>query len=219
MSTQKTIGILGSGAVGQTLGAAFLQEGYAVMLGSRTPDKAELVKWKAANPAGQTGTFEEVAQFGDLLVLATNGHAAENAIQLAGVHHFAGKIVIDTTNPIEPGGPEEGVLKFFTSLNDSLFEKIQALLPEAKLVKAFNSVGNTQMYKPNLPGGTPSMFICGNDAAAKQAVTSILTTFGWETEDMGKAIAARAIEPLCILWCIPGFLRNEWGHAFKVLKP
>lgn len=216
--TKQQVGILGSGAVGQTLASAFLSEGYAVMLGSRTPTKEEVVKWKSNNPKGQTGTFGEAATFGDLLVICTVGEAAENAIKLGGIENFTGKVLIDTTNPIAHEAPVDGVLKYFTTLEDSLFERLQALLPKAHLVKAFSSVGNTLMYKPNLPGGTPSMFICGNDEGAKQTVTNILTDFGWETEDMGKATAARAIEPLCMLWCIPGFLKNQWNHAFKLLR-
>ncbi|MFZ8439413.1 hypothetical protein ACO1M2_13740, partial [Staphylococcus aureus] len=78
--------------------------------------------------------------------------------------------------------------------------------------------GNAFMYKPNFSEGTPSMFIAGNSEEAKATVTTILTHFGWETEDMGKAEAARAIEPLCILWCLPGFTKNQWHHAFKLLK-
>jgi len=97
-------------------------------------------------------------------------------------------------------------------------EKIQKQLPDAKVVKAFSCVGNAFMYKPNFNGSIPTMFICGNDDPAKKTVTDILTSFGWETEDMGKVEAARAIEPLCILWCIPGFIRNQWTHAFKLLK-
>ena len=113
---------------------------------------------------------------------------------------------------------DNGVLSFFTGPNQSLFEQLQELLPDAKLVKAFNSVGNALMYQPNFPGGKPTMFIAGNDEAAKELVTEILTAFGWETENMGKAAAARAIEPLAILWCLPGFTKNEWSHAFKLLK-
>jgi len=212
------IGIIGSGEVGQALAAAFLQEGHEVMLGTRNPGKEEVQKWKSQHPQGQTGTFGVTAQFGDVLILAVAGSAAEAAIKLAGTSHFNNKILIDATNPIAAAPPVNGVLSFFTTPDESLMEKIQKLLPDAKLVKAFNSVGNTLMYKPNLPGGTPTMFICGNDAGAKKTVTDILTAFGWETEDMGKAEAARAIEPLCILWCIPGFLHNQWSHAFKLLK-
>ncbi len=155
----------------------------------------------------------------ELLILCVAGGVAESAVQQAGVANFAGKVVIDTTNPIAGPPPETGVLQFFTDLNNSLMEKIQKLIPDASIVKAFNSVGSAVMYKPQLTGGTLTMFICGNDAAAKTMVTDILTSFGWETEDMGGASAARAIEPLCIFWCIPVFLHNRWDHAFKLLKP
>ncbi|MDP4263285.1 MAG: NAD(P)-binding domain-containing protein [Bacteroidota bacterium] len=212
------IGIIGSGPVGQTLAKAFLSEGNEVMLGTRNILKEEMVKWKKENAKGQVGSFEETARFGELLVLATAGSVTENAIQLAGVNNFKNKTVIDTTNPIAKAPPENGVLKYFTTLEDSLMERIQKQLPDAKLVKAFNSVGHAFMYKPAFPGGKPTMFICGNDDTAKKIVTGILTAFGWETEDMGRAEAARAIEPLCILWCIPGFIRNQWTHAFKLLK-
>jgi hypothetical protein len=165
------------------------------------------------------GTFDETAKFGDIIVLATKGTVVAEALRLAGKENLDGKIIIDTTNPIADAPPTNGVLHFTTSLEDSLMEQLQKLVPDAKFVKAFNIVGNTLMYKPKLPGGVPTMFICGNDDEAKKTVTGILDKFGWETEDMGKAEAARAIEPLCILWCIPGFLRNSWAHAFKLLKP
>ncbi|MEO7311651.1 MAG: hypothetical protein ABIX01_14705 [Chitinophagaceae bacterium] len=126
--------------------------------------------------------------------------------------------MIDTTNPIdETTPPINGVLSFFTPQNSSFMQQIQAHLPEAKLVKAFNSVGNAGMYKPQL-GETPTMFICGNDDSAKETVTGILNSFGWDTADMGRAESAAAIESLCILWCIPGFLNNQWNHAYKLLK-
>lgn len=212
------IGILGSGTVGRILATAFLKEGEQVMLGTRNTSKEEVVKWKKENPSGETGTFADTAKFGDILILATNGSVTESAIKLAGVDNFTNKTVIDTTNPIAAAPPVNGVLRFFTNLDESLMEKIQRQLPKAKLVKAFNSVGNAFMYKPNFKEGKPTMFICGNDEGAKKSVTNILTSFGWETEDMGKAEAARAIEPLCILWCIPGMIRNQWTHAFKLLK-
>ena len=212
------IGIIGSGIVGQVLAKAFLSEGHQVTLGTRNISKEEVVKFSKENPQIHIGTFNETAQFGDLIVLAVSGGAVIEAIQLAGRPHFSNKPVIDATNPIAPAPPVNGVLRFFSDINGSLIEKIQEELPEAKLVKAFNSVGNAFMYKPQFAGGKPTMFICGNDQGAKKTVTDILTAFGWETEDMGMVEAARAIEPLCMLWCIPGMLHNQWGHAFKLLK-
>lgn len=212
------IGIIGSGVVAQVLGKAFISEGNEVMMGSRDPKKDAIIKWKAANPTAKTGSFSDAAAFGELLVLATAGHGAVQALEVAGMKNLEGKVIIDVTNPISDAPPVNGVLKFSTSLDHSLMEDLQRLVPKAKFVKAFNSVGNARMYKPVFKEGKPSMFICGNDEGAKKKVTEILDRFGWETEDMGKVEAARAIEPLCILWCIPGFLRNQWSHAFKLLK-
>ena len=212
------IGIIGSGIVGRVLASAFLSENHSVMLGTRDTSKDEVVKWKNENRNGQTGTFNEAASYGELIVLAIGGSVAESAIRLAGEKNFRNKVIIDATNPIAAAPPQNGVLKFFTTLDESLMERLQKLIPEARLVKAFNSVGNAFMYKPKFPGGIPTMFICGNDATAKKTVTDILTAFGWETEDLGAIEAARAIEPLCILWCIPGILHNKWTHAFKLLK-
>jgi predicted dinucleotide-binding enzyme len=212
------VGIIGSAAVGQALGKAFLTEGYEVMIGTRDTSKESVVKWQKANPIAKVGSFAETAKFGDLIVLAVSGDVAQNAVELAGKENFSNKVVIDTTNPIAKAPPENGVLRYFTSLDRSLMEDLQKLLPDAKFVKAFNSVGNAVMYKPKFSEATPTMFICGNDDGAKKIVTDILSSFGHETEDMGKAEAARAIEPLCMLWCIPGFLRNQWTHAFKLLK-
>jgi len=200
------------------LASAVLNQGPEVMLGTRNTSKAEVVKWQKENGSGKTGTFADAAKFGELLVLATAGSVAEQVVKTAGADLFAHKIVIDTTNPIASAPPVNGVLRCFTSLDDSLMERLQKAAPKAKFVKAFNSVGNAAMYKPAYAEGRPTMFICGNDDEAKKTVTDILNIFGWETEDMGKVEAARAIEPLCILWCIPGFIRNQWGHAFKLLK-
>ena len=212
------IGIIGSGIVGRVLASGFLKEGHQVMLGTRNIGKEGVVKWKNENKNGLLGSFQETAQFGEIIVLAVSGLVVENAISLAGKAHLSNKIIIDATNPIATVPPENGVLKFFTTLEESLMEKIQKQLPDAKVVKAFSCVGNGLMYKPNFNGSIPTMFICGNDDPAKKTVTDILTSFGWETEDMGKVEAARVIEPLCILWCIPGFIRNQWTHAFKLLK-
>lgn len=210
------VGVLGSGGVATTLAGGFLKHGHEVMLGSRTPEK--LKEWAEANPAGKTGTFADAADFGEVVVLAVKGSAAWEALRRAGEKNLAGKVVIDSCNPIADGPPTNGVLRFFTTLDESLMEQLQKQFGDARLVKAFNSVGAPFMIDPHFEGGKPTMFICGNDNDAKKTVTGILDEFGWETADMGGAEAARAIEPLCMLWCIPGFLRNEWTHAFKLLK-
>ena len=151
-------------------------------------------------------------------MLAVKGTVALEALKAAGAANLAGKPVIDATNPIADAPPTNGVLKFFTSLDQSLMERLQSAFPDAHFVKAFNSVGNAQMINPQFAGGRPTMFICGDDAGAKKTVAQILDQFGWETEDMGAVEAARAIEPLCKLWCIPGVGKGDWSpHAFKML--
>jgi len=210
------IGIIGSGVVAQTLGTGFLKHGHRVMLGTR--EAAKLADWNKANPAGRVGSFAEAAQAAEVVVLAVKGGVAAAALRGAGAAQLAGKVVIDATNPIAEAAPVDGVLQFTTDLNDSLMEQLQREFPGAQLVKAFNSVGAARMVDPQYKEGRPTMFICGNDEAAKRTVGQILDQFGWETADMGKATAARAIEPLCMLWCIPGFLQNQWTHAFKLLK-
>jgi 8-hydroxy-5-deazaflavin:NADPH oxidoreductase len=210
------VGVLGSGSVATVLGSGFSKHGHEVMLGSRTP--AKLREWAEANPKARVGTFREVAAASDLLVLAVKGLVAAEVLRASGIENLAGKTIIDTTNPIGEAPPEKGVLRFFTTLDESLMEQLQEEFPEARFVKAFSSVGNTRMVNPSYAEGRPSMFICGDHAGAKQQVADLLDQFGWSVEDMGSVEAARAIEPLCMLWCIPGFLRNEWGHAFKLLK-
>lgn len=212
----KKIGIIGSGVVAQSLGSGFIKHGYEVMLSSR--DEAKLNDWKSKNgDKASTGSFEDAAKYGDLVILAVKGSAAADAIDEAGPQHLKGKTVIDTTNPIDAAPPENGVLKFFTGLDEALMEQLQERFPDVHFVKSFNSVGNGFMVNPAFKE-KPTMFICGNNDDAKKQVKDILDKFGWEISDMGKAEAARAIEPLCMLWCIPGLRNNEWSHAFRLLK-
>ena len=208
------IGILGSGVVGKTLAQGFAKHRYKVMIASRDANKLKEFKEKEKI---LVGNFEETTKFADLIVLAVKGSAAKEALKIV-KENLNNKIIIDTTNPIVDQAPENGVLKFFTSLDKSLMEELQREFPQARFVKAFNSIGNAFMVNPDFNGQKPTMFICGNDKEAKEEVSNILNIFGFEVEDMGKVEAARAIEPLCILWCIPGFLKNDWSHAFKLLK-
>jgi predicted dinucleotide-binding enzyme len=210
------VGIIGSGDVAKALAGGFLKHGHSVMMGTREASK--LQEWSAQNPGGRIGRFADAAAFADLIVLAVKGGVAADALRLATAANLAGKPIIDATNPIAELPPVNGVLRFFTNFDESLMEHLQREFPEARFVKAFNSVGHRRMVNPQFEGGTPTMFICGNNEPAKELIGEILDQFGWETADMGKAEAARAIEPLCMLWCIPGFIRNEWTHAFKLLK-
>jgi len=209
--------VLGSGEVGKALADGLLAHGHEVMRASRDP--AKLAGWlSGAGPQASVGTFAEAARWGEQVILAVKGSAAEPALDLAGIDNLAGKVVIDVTNPIADAPPVNGVLRFFTTFDESLLERLQRKAPSAHLVKAFSCVGSPFMVHPKFPGGPPSMFICGNDERAKAAVRSLLTQLGWETVDMGAVEAARAIEPLCILWCIPGLTKQRWTHAFKLLQ-
>ena len=212
----RKIGIIGSGQVARVLGNGFIAHNYEVMLGTRDTEK--LKGWKGeAGAHGHVGSFEEAAKFGDIVILAVKGKVAAEALEAAGPQNMQKKTVIDTTNPIADAPPENGVLKYFTTMDESLMERLQTQFPEIHFVKAFNSVGSAFMVDPKF-ADKPSMFICGNNMGAKKEVTEILDQFGWETLDMGKDTSARAIEPLCMLWCIPGMQKGEWTHAFKLLK-
>jgi len=209
------IGVLGSGIVAQTLAAGFVKHGYETMVGTR--DRSKLAEWNRANPKARLGSFSETAAFADVVVLAVKGLASAEALRAAG-DNVSGKVMIDATNPIADAPPENGLLKLASSLDGSLMERLQREFPRVRFVKAFSSVGYFHFVDPQFGGVKPTMFICGNDGAAKTIVTEILDRFGWEAADMGTVEAARAIEPLCVLWCIPGLLRNEWNHAFKLLR-
>jgi predicted dinucleotide-binding enzyme len=208
-------GVLGSGVVAQVLAKGLKAHGHTVGIGSREPDKLASFR----NETGiATGTFADVARDAAVIVLAVKGSVARDAIELAGGASLAGTIVIDATNPIADAPPVDGVLQFFTGPNESLMEQLQRDYPSLRFVKAFNSVGNTSMVNPSFAGGPATMFICGNDAEAKSVVSDLLRQFGWEVADMGTATAARAIEPLCQLWCIPAFREGRSTHAFKLVQ-
>ncbi|MGH9870498.1 MAG: NADPH-dependent F420 reductase [Candidatus Polarisedimenticolia bacterium] len=208
-------GVLGSGQVAQVMARGLAKHGHEVRIGSREPLKLDPFSRDSGIPAG---TFADVAAWGESLVLAVLGQAASEALRLAGEPNLRDKMIIDVTNPISDEPPGDGVLRFFTGPNESLMERLQEAYPRSRFVKAFNSVGSALMVNPALPGGPPTMFYCGNDARAKKEVARIIQQFGWEGADMGTATAARALEPLCQLWCIPGFRENRWTHAFRLLR-
>lgn len=216
ITNMKKIGIIGSGVVAQALGKGFAKHNYEVMLSSR--DTTKLQAWKEqTGERAHIGSFEEAAIFGDIVILAVKGSVAANAIEEAGPQNLHFKTVIDTTNPIADAPPENGVLKFFTTFDESLMEQLQMQFPEIHFVKSFSCVGNAYMVDPPF-AEKPTMFICGNNDASKKETVAILEKFGWDVSDMGKVTAARAIEPLCMLWCIPGMLGGQWNHAFRLIK-
>ena len=209
------VGILGSGDVAKALAGGFLKHGHQVHSARAIPPSLPTsspritARGPAAPPTPRSSASSSC--------LRSRARPRSMRSRPRARANLAGKPVIDATNPIAEAPPANGVLKFFTNLDQSLMERLQAAFPDAHFVKAFSSVGNAMMVNPQFKGGKPTMFICGNDDKAKAVVGGIIDQFGWETADMGKAEAARAIEPLCMLWCIPGFIRNEWTHAFKLL--
>ncbi len=217
MAKALKVGVLGTGDVGQVLGAGLAGLGHDVKIGSRERGNAKADAWvKKTGARASAGTFAEAAQFGDVIVLATLWSGTENAIKQAAPQSFSGKVVIDATNPLKftEGAPPSLALGH----TDSGGEQVQRWLPSARVVKAFNIVGNAHMVKPTFPGGPPTMFIAGNDADAKKTVTGILTEFGWETLDIGGIQGARLLEPMCMLWVNYGIQSGSWNHAFKLLR-
>jgi len=208
--------VIGSGVVGQVLADGLLKHGYEVIRASREPSKLE--GWQqSAGPHASIADLAQAAKRADLVVLAVKGTGAEEAVMACG-DALTGKTVIDTTNPIANAPPTNGVLSFFTNLDESLMERLQKRAPNAHFVKAFSCVGSTSMVNPDFGTTKPTMFICGSNAKAKTETTGLLRQFGWDIEDLGAVEAARAIEPLCILWCIPGMIGKGWNHALKLLR-
>jgi len=208
------IAVLGSGTVGQVLAEGLAEAGHAVVIASRSGDR--LAEFTARTGIAER-TFADAAGWGEVVIFAVQGGAAVS-VATGVASALAGKVVIDTTNPIA-GAPVGGVLPYFTGPGDSLLERLQRAVPQAHFVKAFNSVGAGLMVRPQVVGGPPSMFVCGDDAAAKAVVAGLCDALGWRAEDVGSSAAGGPVEALCQLWCAAGFLRNDWAHAFAWLRP
>jgi predicted dinucleotide-binding enzyme len=209
------IGFIGAGGVAQTLGAGYLQKGHDVMLGTR--DASKLAAWMDSDGKGAvTGTFDEAAKFGDIVFLSVPAGAIESALESAGKANLAGKVVIDLTNPMDfSDGPPP---KFTATVGHSLGEKVQAALPDSKVVKAFNSIGVAVMTDPVFDGEAATHFIAGNDDAAKAEATKLIEEFGWDVEDVGGIEQSFFLEALASLWVNYAFRTNHWTQAFKLLK-
>jgi predicted dinucleotide-binding enzyme len=211
------IGVLGTGEVGRALGKAFLTLRHEVKMGARDAANAKALSWaKEMGSGASAGSFADAASWGEIVVLATLGVAVESVLREAGPEGLRGKLVIDATNPLEFA---EGALPKLASVPEgSGGEQVQRLLPGAHVVKAFNTVGNALMFQPDLPGGPPDMFICGNDDASKRRVEALLRDFGWNTVDLGGIESSRYLEAMCMVWVLHGIRTNTWTHAFKLLR-
>ncbi len=193
------VGILGTGEVGQALAQGFTRHGHQVKLGHRDP----------------TLSYADAAKFGEIALLCTPWTGTESAIKLTDPNNLAGKVVIDVTNPFKPTPAAPFALAL--GFDDSGGEQVQRWLPKSRVVKAFNTVGNSLMVDPKLPGGPPDMFIAGNDAAAKRTVTQICTECGWNVADIGGIDGSRLLEPLAALWCVVGSKLDWRDQAWKLL--
>lgn len=211
------IGVLGTGDVGQALGTGFVMLGHEVKMGSRSATNEKALAWaREIGSKASVGTFADAAAFGDIVVLATLGVANESALKLAGPENFRSKVVIDATNPLDISGGLPP--KLAVTGNDSAGERVQRLLPDADVVKAFNTVGNPFMFRPEFPGGPPDMFICGNSDEAKKTAAEILQDFGWGVVDLGGIEASRYLEAMCVVWVRAAMSSGNWNQAFKLLR-
>lgn len=210
------VGVLGSGDVGRVLGAGFASFGHEVKLGSREPGQEKLLAWaKSAGSSASTGTFAQAAAFGEVVVVATAWSGTESALKLADAKNFAGKVVIDVTNPLDFSAMPP---KLAVGYTDSAGEQVQRWLPGARVVKAFNTAGNAHMVRPSFPGGPPDMPLCGDDAQARATVAKICREFGWNPVDLGGIVTARYLEPLAMVWILHYFATKSGDHAFKFLR-
>ena len=214
------IGVLGTGDVGRVLAAGFAGHGHEVMIGTRDPSHPKLADWLAGPGSGVTaGTFAETAAFAEAAVLAVGWSVVEDVIRLTGPESLRGKLVMDATNPLRfeaEGGPPVLAL----GLTDSAGECIQRRLPDAFVVKAFNTVGNAHMVAPDCPGGRPDIFICGNDTEAKRTAGHLIEGLGWPPViDLGGIESSRYLEPMAMVWITHFFNQGLNGnHAFKLLR-
>jgi hypothetical protein len=215
------VGVIGSGQVGRVLAAGFAARGHEVTIGTREPaENDDLQAWAAQHDRVAVGSLAAAAEAGEIVVLAVRGAAAEQALATAGPQHLAGKVVIDATNPLDFSGGRPAMTVGHT---DSGGEIVQRAVPDARVVKAFNTVGNGLMVDPQGAGGLrerPTMFIAGNDADAKATVADALADFGWDALDVGGIEQSRQLESLCLLWvAVAGARGGRYDHAITLVAP
>ncbi|HUR24982.1 MAG TPA: NAD(P)-binding domain-containing protein [Candidatus Thermoplasmatota archaeon] len=217
------IGILGTGGVAQNLGAGFLAKGHDVVLGTRDP-KATLAKdkpdqsgtppvsaWLKQNPKVRLVPLAEAARHGEVLVLAVHGSAVADAVRLAGPDNLAGKLVLDTSNPLEftPTG-----LYKHKAIPDSCLQVAQRTAPKGKFVKAFNCTPGHMMVNPKQ--GPGDQLLCGDDKAAKEQAATIVKELGWGSVDIGTADKAPYVEGVALAICNYAAATNDWNWIVKL---
>ena len=205
------IGVLGSGAVGQALAKGFIGEGHEVWLATREPEGDKGSELKSAVTGATVCDFATAAREAEMAVFCVKWAGAEEIVGLIGPENLAGKVVVDTSNVIKP----EGETMVYGFEGTSAAEKLQQWLPDAKVVKAFNTVGADGMYQPDFEL-KPTMFVAGDDAEAKQQVSALITLFGWDPLDSGPLVASRELEAMALVW-IRNSMTNGRHHAFKLL--
>lgn len=215
------VGVIGSGDVGRILSAGFAGKGHDVVIGARDP-KASLAhaqpgrtkplgEWAKANPRIKVVSFAEAAQHGEVLVMAVHGTNVTEAVAIAGPDNLAGKLVLETSNPLEftPTG-----LYKPKSIPDSCLQMAQRAAPKARFVKAWNCTPGHHMVDPK--NGPGDQLICGDDAAAKKQATEILKTFGWNVADIGGSDKAPYVEATALAICNYAAATNDWNWIIKL---
>jgi len=210
------VGILGTGDVGKAVGRGFLALGHSVLMGARDAANPKAAAWaKESGPQASAGTFAQAARSGEVVVLATLGSVTEEILKGVGPEPFKGKLVLDATNPLDFS---KGSPRLIGNVGYSGGERHQKLLPGAHVVKAFNTVGNAFMFKPDFPGGPPDMFLCGGDEAAKARAAGICRDFGWGIVDVGGLESAHYLEAMCLVWVLSAMKTGAWSQAFRMLR-
>jgi 8-hydroxy-5-deazaflavin:NADPH oxidoreductase len=196
------IGLLGTGVVGKTIATKLVQLGHDVTMGSRQAGNENAVAWASANgDHAHAGTMADAAEFGRVVINATRGSGALEALEAAGSPNLEGKVVIDISNSLDHTGGFPPML--LVANTDSLGEQIQRAFPAARVVKTLNTVTADVMVNPGIVAGGHTIFVSGNDAEAKQIAVTLLRSFGWSDDDimdLGDITTARGPEMYVALW-------------------
>jgi predicted dinucleotide-binding enzyme len=192
-------GVLGTGMVGQTLATKLVELGNDVMMGARNAQNEKARTWaESAGTGARTGTFADAARHGEVILNCTQGAVSLDALRSIARNDLAGKVLVDVANPLDFSG---GALRLTISNTDSLGETIQREFPEGRVVKALNTCNCRVMVDPGRVPGEHDVFVCGNDAAAKDVVKTLLRQFGWRSiVDLGGIASARGTEQLMPFW-------------------